>query len=120
VSGVARRVLSCLRFFSGVVVQGEGTVDTPLKDSKGYMQDALTCYVSVEHTPSTSFEWLTTVDLWPKTGRTHQLRRHMSGLGFPILGDRKYACSDHIVVRRVISPIIFVIIIFFSRPLCPS
>ena len=63
------------------------------------MQDAVTHYVAVEHTQSTRFEWLTTVDLWPKTGRTHQLRRHMAGLGFPILGDKKYAYPDQIVVR---------------------
>lgn len=27
----------------------------------------------------------------PKTGRTHQLRVHLSGMGHPILGDRQYA-----------------------------
>ena len=29
-------------------------------------------------------------ELSPLTGRTHQLRVHMSGLGFPILHDRLY------------------------------
>lgn len=33
---------------------------------------------------------VTLVDLWPRTGRTHQLRRHMMMLGHPILGDVKY------------------------------
>jgi len=42
------------------------------------------------HTPSTRFGWLTTVDLWPETGRTHQLRVHMAHLGHPILGDDLY------------------------------
>jgi 23S rRNA-/tRNA-specific pseudouridylate synthase len=29
--------------------------------------------------------------MWPKTGRTHQLRKHASGaLGCPILGDGRY------------------------------
>ncbi|GHU13396.1 RNA pseudouridine synthase [Spirochaetia bacterium] len=30
------------------------------------------------------------LDLKPATGRLHQLRRHLSGRGFPILGDDKY------------------------------
>lgn len=30
------------------------------------------------------------VELWPKTGRTHQLRVHLKHLGFPILGDDLY------------------------------
>ncbi|MCL4862696.1 MAG: RluA family pseudouridine synthase [Caldilineaceae bacterium] len=30
------------------------------------------------------------VRLWPKTGRTHQLRVHLAHLGAPILGDRLY------------------------------
>jgi hypothetical protein len=33
---------------------------------------------------------VTTVDLWPHTGRLHQLRRHMALIGHPILGDVKY------------------------------
>lgn len=32
----------------------------------------------------------TLVELYPKTGRTHQLRVHMSSLGHPIVGDRTY------------------------------
>jgi 23S rRNA pseudouridine1911/1915/1917 synthase len=30
------------------------------------------------------------VQLWPETGRTHQLRLHLAHLGAPILGDRLY------------------------------
>lgn len=36
----------------------------------------------------------TRVQLSPQTGRTHQLRVHMSFLGHPILGDNLYAPSD--------------------------
>eukprot|EP00887_Chlorella_sp_A99_P003695 scaffold7.g3695.t1 len=34
--------------------------------------------------------WVSVVDLWPHTGRTHQLRRHMALVGHPLLGDRRY------------------------------
>ncbi|MBU6319994.1 MAG: RluA family pseudouridine synthase [Alphaproteobacteria bacterium] len=33
------------------------------------------------------------VALKPETGRTHQLRYHMAGLGCAIVGDRKYVCD---------------------------
>jgi 23S rRNA pseudouridine955/2504/2580 synthase len=32
--------------------------------------------------------------LWPRTGRTHQLRVHCSAIGCPILGDRKYGGEE--------------------------
>lgn len=37
----------------------------------------------------------TLVELQPKTGRTHQLRRHLAHLRYPILGDRRYGDRDH-------------------------
>ena len=36
------------------------------------------------------FRGYTLVDLLPKTGRTHQLRVHMSSLGHPMVGDKLY------------------------------
>ena len=36
---------------------------------------------------------ITTVDLWPISGRTHQLRKHMLHLGHPIVGDHRYAST---------------------------
>ena len=33
------------------------------------------------------------LDLWPETGRTHQLRVHCAAIGAPILGDRLYGDS---------------------------
>jgi 23S rRNA pseudouridine955/2504/2580 synthase len=32
--------------------------------------------------------------LWPRTGRTHQLRVHCACIGCPILGDRKYGGEE--------------------------
>lgn len=35
------------------------------------------------------------VEVFPLTGRTHQIRVHLSGLGFPILGDRVYGRGNN-------------------------
>ena len=56
------------------------------------------------------------VALWPRTGRTHQLRVHMAAIGTPILGDGKYGGQGaflpgaevpkklHLHARRLIIP----------------
>ncbi|WP_238699052.1 RluA family pseudouridine synthase [Helicobacter sp. MIT 05-5294] len=36
----------------------------------------------------------TLLKVYPKTGRTHQIRVHLSALGFPILGDPLYGAQD--------------------------
>jgi len=43
------------------------------------------------------FAGFTLVRLFPKTGRTHQLRVHMSYIGHPILGDPMY--GGHLITR---------------------
>jgi 23S rRNA-/tRNA-specific pseudouridylate synthase len=44
----------------------------------------------LSHTPSLKFGWITTAQLFPASGRKHQLRLHMSALGHPILRDPLY------------------------------
>lgn len=51
---------------------------------------AVTHYSVIEHYRSLKNDWLTSVDLFPETGRTHQLRIHLSEAGHPILGDLEY------------------------------
>jgi 23S rRNA-/tRNA-specific pseudouridylate synthase len=53
----------------------------------------------VHTTPSARFGSVTTVDLWPHTGRTHQLRRHLAGLGHPIVGEVEHCPRELQVVR---------------------
>jgi len=55
------------------------------------IQIALTEYKAINQVPALQNEYLTLVKLFPKTGRTHQLRIHLSELGFPIVGDKLYA-----------------------------
>ena len=62
-----------------------GDIKTDINEQK-----ATTSFKCVEHCHSLKTEWLSLVELIPHTGRTHQLRIHMSELGFPIVGDKQY------------------------------
>ncbi len=46
---------------------------------------------------SKRFGWLNLVELRPRTGRRHQLRKHLSELGNPILGDKDYGLEGLIL-----------------------
>lgn len=54
-------------------------------------QTAFTEYKTITQIQALQNGHLTLVQLFPKTGRTHQLRIHLSELGFPIVGDKLYA-----------------------------
>jgi 23S rRNA pseudouridine955/2504/2580 synthase/23S rRNA pseudouridine1911/1915/1917 synthase len=40
------------------------------------------------------------LEAYPKTGRTHQVRVHLSALGFPLLGDVPYGASESDLIER--------------------
>lgn len=63
-------------------------VDRPLKNEVGVAQEAVTEFETVA---SSQYCSLVTASL--KTGRYHQIRRHLSHLGHHILGDRNHGKS---------------------------
>ncbi len=85
-----------LALVEGLVEFEEGLIDASLgkhprhfdKKAVVFEEDARcakTFYMVLKRGKTSSL-----VGLYPKTGRTHQLRVHMAHLGHPILGDEKY------------------------------
>ncbi len=79
----------------GVFRKTEGVIDAPIARSPRHRKK-----FSVQETGRTAITRFTVIDsrnntswirLYPKTGRTHQLRVHMAHTGHPIIGDPIYA-----------------------------
>ena len=58
-------------------------------------REAETSYRAVESAPG-----YTLLEVIPKTGRTHQIRVHLSALGYPIVGDALYGGKDPRIERQ--------------------
>ena len=85
----------------GRVVPEEGTINAPTgrlpwnRERFGVLlggREAETKYKTISNFKFLiSNEELTLLELYPKTGRTHQLRVHLKSIGHPIVGDQFYA-----------------------------
>ncbi len=60
-------------------------------------KEALTKFEVIQTEKSKRFEFLNLIKLSPKTGRKHQLRKHLLAIGNPILGDKMYFFEDKIL-----------------------
>ena len=79
-----------------------GTIDSPVKnDDTGIYKNALTNYQSITNVelniPVHPYDKsrYSLVQLTPKTGRMHQLRKHLNKISHPIVGDYKYGDRFH-------------------------
>jgi tRNA pseudouridine65 synthase len=93
-------------------IQEQGIVDYPLKEQLDKMTDAKAQQDKKAQDAVTGFKRLSTVELpyavgryngaryslvklFPKTGRKHQLRRHMKHIMHPIVGDTTHGRGEH-------------------------
>jgi tRNA pseudouridine65 synthase len=76
--------------------KGWFTVDRPIRDERGIYHDAITQFRFVAgqaEDGSMQQPRASLVLARPKTGRWHQVRRHLNGLSHPILGDSSHGNS---------------------------
>ncbi|MBL4653925.1 MAG: RluA family pseudouridine synthase [Flavobacteriales bacterium] len=73
-------------------INDQGEISLPIDNKKSH-----TNYTVIKTVPSVRFGKLNLIELNPKTGRRHQLRKHLSCLGSPILGDKEYGIENFIL-----------------------
>ncbi|OGS36972.1 MAG: hypothetical protein A2293_02000 [Elusimicrobia bacterium RIFOXYB2_FULL_49_7] len=70
---------------NGVPGSSQGRIDQPLEDQKGVLRESLT-----EYTVEKKGNRCALLRLRIHTGRIHQIRRHLTAIGHPIMGDHRY------------------------------
>lgn len=92
----------------GVFEKDTGTVDQPIgltTDAAVYTKrvvDPVAGKASeTEFAVEQRLRGFTVMRLWPRTGRTHQLRVHLSWLGHPIVGDKIYGPDERLYLEFI-------------------
>ena len=85
---------------AGVTAKDRGIIDLPIGRQNGSFKvtsdgkNALTEYHTL-----TRFKNASLLEMKLKTGRTHQIRIHLSAIGYPIYGDRQYGIKTPLIKR---------------------
>lgn len=99
--GLVKRTYEALA--GGVISQDYGTINQPIgrKDESIIEREVRSDgqYASTHFTVMENYNGFTRVELQLETGRTHQIRVHMSFIGHPLLGDDLYG-GDTCLIRR--------------------
>ncbi|MDZ7608557.1 MAG: pseudouridine synthase [Cyclobacteriaceae bacterium] len=79
--------------------EDKGTIDYDLTNDRGKKQSAVTEFATLERVELDfpSGKHLTSryalLELYPLTGRHHQIRKHLSHINHPIIADRPHGCN---------------------------
>ncbi|MCM8765283.1 MAG: RluA family pseudouridine synthase [Candidatus Omnitrophica bacterium] len=101
---IYRRYIAIVK---GIVELDEGEIDVPIgrdPHDREHMtvnftqgREAKTFYRVLRR-----YESYTLLEVYPQTGRTHQIRVHLRYLGYPVLGDPVYGKKDKLIDRQAL------------------
>lgn len=92
---VSKKYIAIVRGFFPEKIE----VDYPLTNDRNKKQDAITFFQKIKTTelelpfgkyPTSRYSL---IHAFPKTGRQHQIRKHLNHLRHPIIGDRPHGCN---------------------------
>jgi tRNA pseudouridine65 synthase len=74
-------------------------INYPLRKENGTLQEAFTYYATLQRAEldvpygAHATSRYSLIDVTPKTGRMHQIRKHLAHVFHPIIGDRTHGCN---------------------------
>ena len=92
---VKKKYLAIVRGYT----DDSGEIDFPLTNENGKVQESLTNYRTLRRVeldiPFGKFKTsrYSLVEVYPQTGRMHQIRKHFAQIYHPIIGDRPHGCN---------------------------
>ena len=77
------------------IPESQGTWKSKIEE-----KESLTNFKVIRTVRSLRSQYLSLLELFPETGRTHQLRIHCSEAGHPILGDKLYGPEGNTLMHK--------------------
>ena len=81
------------------IIQGRTDAKMTIKQSIE-SQNAITHFQLLKSIPSLKNEFVSLLKVKPETGRTHQIRIHLSKKGYPIVGDKLYGKEGNVFKHK--------------------
>ena len=76
-------------------LNGVGVINSPIDGL-----ESESSYETIKIVSSLKNQFVSLVKVSPKTGRTHQIRKHMQSIGHPIMGDKLYGEAKNVLTGK--------------------
>lgn len=95
-----------LALVHGIPKEPAGTIEKPLAKSSDYKKQVIAHRktktavrpAATEYKIFKTYDGYSLLEVFPKTGRTHQIRVHLASIGHPIVGDRLYKIRNQKII----------------------